>query len=633
MCGIVGIWDRRGQPAKSELLDVGERMTAVLRHRGPDDCGVWVSPSCPLVLGHTRLAIVDLSPAGHQPMASSCGRFQIVFNGEIYNYPALRGELAACGHRFRGHSDTEVLLAAIAEWGLDAAVRRCLGMFAFACWDEQERRLTLVRDRLGIKPLYYGWVDGAFVFASELKAFRRYPGFAGRIDPDAVALFLRHSYIPAPRSIYRDVHKLPPGTRLSLSQENGSPQPEAYWSMQEVITRATAEPYEGTIDQAVADLDELLRDAVGLRMVADVPLGAFLSGGIDSSLVVALMQAQSGRPIKTFTIGFEEDAYNEAEHADAVARHLGTEHTVCYVSPQQARDVIPRLPEMYDEPFADSSQIPTFLVSQLARRDVTVSLSGDGGDELFGGYDRYLHVDRLWRTLNLVPRRLRWLAAKGLGACSRVCPPRLAAKLAWRSDRLGLATPGAMYVRHHGHWPDPHAMVAGARPVTPAAFQPETWPSGLAHLEQWLYADTITYLPDDILVKVDRASMAVGLEARVPLLDHRVVEHAWRLPLEWKIHAGKGKWLLRRVLEQYVPGELFERPKAGFGVPIDSWLRGPLRDWAETLLDARRLREDGLFDPAPIRRKWAEHLSGQEDWHYHIWDVLMFQAWLAAAAP
>lgn len=630
MCGIAGYWDPKARQTDPDLRVTIGRMIDTLKHRGPDDSGVWISPKDGIALGHTRLSIIDLSECGHQPMASACGRYQVVFNGEIYNHQELRCELSEQGHTFRGHSDTEVLLAAIVQWGVAGALPRFVGMFAFALWDDRDRRLTLVRDRLGIKPLYYGWVRGVFVFGSELKALRQCSEFGGEIDRSALALLLQHNYIPAPWSIYQDIRKLPPGTWLEVSLD-GCREPVAFWDLSEVVDRGTADPFGGTEEEALAELDRLLRDAVRLRMIADVPLGAFLSGGIDSSLVVALMQQQSSRPVKTFTIGFSEAEYDEARYAREVARHLGTEHTEYYVSPREAMEVIPRLPEMFDEPFADSSQIPTFLVSQLARRHVTVSLSGDGGDELFGGYNRYFHIDGIWRKINAVPAALRLPAVRAMEFAIRAAPERLARKLDWRLERLKTATPGEAYTRHNIHWPDSHARVVGAQPVPVLATQPEKWPRGIPHIAQWMFADTVSYLPDDILVKVDRASMSVALEARVPLIDHRVVEFAWRLPLAWKIRGGTGKWPLRSLLARYVPRELFERPKMGFGVPIDHWLRGPLREWAESLLDETRLRNEGFFEPEPIRRKWSEHLSGRVAWHYHLWDVLMFQAWQETA--
>lgn len=627
MCGIVGLWDPEQRQGDIELRERVQRMVEVLRHRGPDDAGVWVWAAAGLGLGHTRLAVIDLSPMGHQPMLSACGRYVVVYNGEIYNYLDLRQELEQRGHRFLGHSDTEVLLAAIAHWGLEATLSRLIGMFAFAVWDATRQRLVLVRDRLGKKPLYYGWWGRRFVFASELKALGQLPGFAPPIDRSALALLLRHNYVPGPWSIYRDVYKLPPGSLLELGHPLDRPAARPYWSLEQAVAQGTEHPFRGTVEEAADELERLLADAVRRRMIADVPWGAFLSGGIDSSLVVALMQRHSSQPVRTFTIGFEQREYDEAPYAAAVARHLGTEHTEQYVRPREAWEAIPRLPEIYDEPFGDSSAVPTLLVSQLARRQVTVVLSGDGGDELFGGYQRYLHIGRLWRALGRVPLTLRKAAANVLAWGARGLPSALAPRVAGRAQRLALASPGQMYVRHNLHWPDAHRLVLGAEPLEALADQPQRWPNHRHYLEQWMYADTMNYLPDDILVKVDRATMAVALEARAPLLDHRVVEFAWRLPLEWKIRGQTGKWLLRRVLQRHVPPPLFERPKAGFGVPIDHWLRGPLRDWAEDLLDPRRLRQEGFFDPAPIRQKWEEHLSGRTAWHYHLWDVLMFQAW------
>lgn len=646
MCGIVGLV-APGAP-EDELRTAAWRMASTLRHRGPDDEGVWVDVGAGIALGHRRLAILDLSPQGHQPMLSESGRFVIVYNGEVYNFSDLRHGLEDRSHAFRGQSDTEVMLAAFEQWGVEQAVKRFIGMFAFALWDRQERLLYLVRDRLGIKPLYYGWNAGFFLFASELKALRALPFFCPEIDRNALALFLRHNYIPAPYSIYRGIYKLLPGTILTLRwpvKEGQSPAPVPYWSAHEVAARGAAVPFIGSGIEAEEQLEELLRDAVRLRMVADVPLGAFLSGGIDSSTVVALMQAQSTRPVKTFTIGFYDDGYNEASYAKEVARHLGTDHTELYVTPREAMEVIPKLPHIYDEPFSDSSQIPTFLVSQLARGAVTVSLSGDGGDELFGGYDRYFIALYIWKWLGYMAPALRRTVSTSLkllapGVWDRLLgqPLSLLGVGSPRGLRLGdrlhkvsevLAVRDAQDLYHMliSHWKNPASVVPGAvEPVTPF-----TERNGMVDLpdfiQQMMLLDLITYLPDDILTKVDRASMAVSLEARVPLLDHRVVEFAWSLPTAMKIRNGKGKWLLRRVLYKYVPPELVERPKMGFGVPIDAWLRGPLQEWAEELLDERRLREEGFFNPEPIRQKWTEHLSGERNWHYYLWDVLMFQAW------
>lgn len=630
-------------------------MANTLRHRGPDDGGVWVDAEAGIALGHRRLAIVDLSPDGHQPMASASGRFVLAYNGEVYNFPQMRRELEVAGHRFRGHSDTEILLAAFEEWGLDEALTRSAGMFAIALWDRQERQLHLVRDRLGKKPLYFGWVDGCILFASELKAFHAYPAFRPEIDRGALTLLLRHNCVPAPYSIYRGVFKLPPGSRLSL-RPDGKNAPrsaqevlervEPYWSALAVAERNAAVPLAfDREDEAVDRLDRVLNQAVAERMVADVPLGALLSGGIDSSIIVALMQRQSSRPVKTFTIGFHERGFDEAADARRVAEHLGTDHTELYVTPQEAQAVIPRLPEFYDEPFADSSQIPTFLVSELARRHVTVVLSGDGGDEVFGGYRRHFQARRLAR-LSRVPGRVRAAAARLLTAASPAEWDRLVdiaspllpggVRRALTGDKvhkfaevLPAETLESAYRTMASHWKEPTAVVLGAGAAEPltALTDPARRPDleDFAHVMMAL--DTISYLPDDVLIKVDRASMAVSLEARAPLLDHRVVEFAWQLPIGLKIRGGQGKWILRRLLERHVPRELFERPKQGFGLPIGEWLRGPLRDWAEALLDERRLRDEGFFEPGPIRRKWVEHLSGRRNWGYDLWNVLMFQAW------
>jgi asparagine synthase (glutamine-hydrolysing) len=632
MCGITGFLDRTTSTDGQELGALVARMADTLHHRGPDDTGIWTDVANGLAFGHKRLSIIDLSPNGRQPMHSACGRFCIVYNGEIYNHAELRRELAALGHCFRGHSDTEVLLEAVAAWGLKQALSRFVGMFAFALWDRTERRLTLVRDRLGIKPLYYAWMGNVFLFGSELKAVRAHPAFRGEIDRNVLALYLQYNYIPAPYSIYRRVCKLPAGSLLSISPGDEDSSPETYWDMKEVAEAGAREPFQGSPDEAADELDERLRTSVGLRMEADVPLGAFLSGGVDSSTVVALMQTQSSRPVKTFSIGFEERDYNEAGFAKAVASHLGTEHTECYLTPQQARDVIPRLPSLYDEPFSDSSQIPTFLVSEIARRHVTVSLSGDGGDELFGGYDRYAYMQKMWRKIGNLPKPLRRVAARII----RAGVPRnrfgtLGRKARTLAGFLDIPDARSMYAWLNTHWKHPTAVVIDGFPPATIFSQHQQWADRGNLLEEMMYVDSVAYLPDDILVKVDRASMGVSLEARVPLLDHRVVEFAWQIGPDLKVRNGQSKWLLRQVLDRYVPRNLIERPKVGFGVPIDSWLRGPLREWAEELLDERRLKNDGFFQPQPIRNKWAEHLSGQSNWHYDLWDVLMFQAWLASS--
>ncbi len=653
MCGIAGLIDIRRRLGGDDLRARAEAMADALRYRGPDDGGTWADAESGIAFGHRRLSIIDLSPAGHQPMASHDGRYVICYNGEIYNYRDLRAELEALGVTFRGHSDTEVFLAAVVAWGVAGALKRSNGMFAFALWDKAERALYLSRDRLGEKPLYFGWTKDAFLFGSEIKALAAWPGFAPKVDRGALALSLRLNYIPAPYSIYCGFYKLPAAVVLRLTPEMQSQDPglevlnrrfEPYWSAREVAQRGYADPFRGSDEDAVEALDACLREAVSSRMVSDVPLGAFLSGGIDSSSVVALMQAQSSRPVQTFSIGFHEAGYNEAEHAKAVAKHLGTDHTELYVTPQEARDVVPRLPELYDEPFSDSSQIPTFLVSQLARSKVTVSLSGDGGDELFGGYNRYFWSEEIWRKIGWMPAPARRMIAAFLtsappktwqrmfDAAEPVLPgplrhPRAGEKVHKLARVLGEHGQAALYNNFISHWKTPDRIVIDSVEPPTTATDPAQWAGLDDYPSRMMYLDMITYLPDDILTKVDRASMAVSLEARVPLLDHRVVEFAWHLPLRHKIRDGQGKWALRQVLQRYVPRELIERPKMGFGVPIHDWLKGPLRDWAEALLDEGRLRREGFFEPEPIRRLWTEHLNGSAEWYYHLWDVLVFQAW------
>jgi asparagine synthase (glutamine-hydrolysing) len=658
-----------------------ESMANALRHRGPDDLGLWLDESAGIALGHRRLAILDLSPAGHQPMVSACGRYVMAFNGEIYNHQELRSELGglglsslsrndgAGGAGWRGHSDTETLLAGIVTWGLEATLKRCVGMYAIALWDRQDKTLSLARDRLGEKPLYYGWVgDGenrAFAFASELKALRAYPGFASRVCRQALAQYLRFMYVPAPRSIYQGIYKLEPGCILTVAgspparapsdplrpgQELGSLRIDRWWALGDVVAQGAgnAEPEEVLLPQLECTLAQAVQD----QSLADVPLGAFLSGGVDSSTIVALMQKQASEsgsaPVQTFTIGFDEAGFDESPYARAVAQHLGTQHHEMRVTAQMAQDVIPALPWMYDEPFADSSQIPTHLVCKAARQHVTVALSGDAGDELFGGYNRYFWGPRIWNRLGHLPPVLR----RALGASLQSVPvplwntlgkpfmgkqdgvARLGDKVHKLADRLQhVNNLNDLYRSLVSEWSDPAALVRnadGGAVIEPANLLDDPLP--LHGLEQdplpMMYQDAMTYLPDDILCKVDRAAMACSLETRVPFLDHRVVELAWCLPLHMKVRGNTGKWALRQVLYKYVPKELIERPKAGFAIPIGQWLRGPLREWAESLISEQRLLSEGYLRPAPICQAWTEHLSGKRDNTAKLWSVLMFQAWL-----
>jgi asparagine synthase (glutamine-hydrolysing) len=655
MCGFAGFLTT-GADTIGSFEGLVTSMAMAIQRRGPDDAGAWVETQTGIALGHRRLAIVDLSPAGHQPMVSGSGRYVIAFNGEIYNHMALRSELngldcraslamTETGVGWRGYSDTETLLAGIEIWGVEDTLKKSIGMFAIALWDKQTHTLTLARDRVGEKPLYYGWQcrdsERVFLFGSELKALKAHPAFAADIDRGALCLLLRQNYIPAPYSIYQGIAKLEPGCLLSVSLAQPEPNIWKYWDAVDVARAGVAQPFAGTADQAVDALEVLAKDAVRQQMMADVSLGAFLSGGIDSSTVVALMQAQSSRPVKTFTIGFNEEGYNEAVHAKAVARHLGTEHTELYVTPAQAMEVIPRLPSLYCEPFADSSQIPTFLVSQLAKQHVTVSLSGDAGDELFCGYNRYQITEKLWQKLALVPAPLRAFVAKGITTLSPTAWNSLAGiipvagryaalgdKLHKGAGVLASSTVDELYLGMVSHLRNPAEWVIGGQepPTHLTGLRPEL--GGLSAVERMMALDAISYLPDDILVKVDRAGMGVSLESRVPFLDHRLVEFAWSLPLSYKLREGQTKWPLRQLLYRHVPRELIDRPKMGFGVPLHDWLRGPLRGWAEELLGEARLSREGYFHPAPIRKIWAEHLSGQRNWMAQLWNVLMFQAWL-----
>jgi asparagine synthase (glutamine-hydrolysing) len=650
MCGLTGIWQAGSAPAAS-LSELALRMAGTLAHRGPDDQGVWVEESERIVMSHRRLSIVDLSPLGHQPMHSASGRYVVTFNGELYNFEALRKELEAGESQlaWRGRSDTEVLLAAVERWGVDRALRSFVGMFVFALWDRQERVLHLARDRFGEKPLYYGRMRGCFLFASELKALRAHPSFDASIDRQALALYLRYGCVPAPHSIYAGISKLMPGTVLSLTKHDleasEAGKVRTYWSVCDAVTRGMTAPFGGGDAEAIAELERVLQKAVGGQMVADVPLGAFLSGGVDSSAIVALMQAQSARPIRTFSIGFQEEAYNEAVHAKRVAQHLGTDHTELYLAPREALDVVPDLADIYDEPFADSSQIPTYLVSKLARRHVTVSLSGDGGDELFGGYNRYVWGPTLGRRIGWVPHSVRSSLRR---AITRVTPATwdrtvdrvsglmpastrqkaVGDKLHKLAGLLDARDDTDLYQRMVSFWPV--GMATAWRQESGSSGWLGSEPPAVLHSlpERMMYWDALGYLPDDILVKVDRAAMAVSLETRVPFLDHRVFEFASSLPLRFKIRAGCTKWILRELLYRYVPRELVERPKMGFGVPIDTWLRGPLRSWAESLLDESKLRGAGLLDPLAIRSCWQAHLAGARNWQHRLWAVLMFQAWL-----
>jgi asparagine synthase (glutamine-hydrolysing) len=639
MCGLAGFMSFGALPAQASAL--ARTMGDALAHRGPDGRDEWLDAEGGLALAHRRLAIVDLSPAGSQPMVSADGRWVLAYNGEIYNHGTLRQQLQAQGRApdWRGHSDTETLLACAAAWGLDTTLQQAVGMFAIALWDRQTRTLTLARDRLGEKPLYYGLQGGTLLFGSELKALRTHPCFVGGTDRGALALMLRHGYVPAPWSIHPGIYKLPPGCCLSIRQRSDvEQQPKTYWSARALALAAVQSPLALTDGQAVQQLDDLLRQAVQGQRMADVPLGAFLSGGIDSSLTVGVMQALSSSPVRTFTIAFPDAALDESAHARAVAAHLGTQHTEFTVTALQAQQVIPKLAHMYCEPFADASQIPTFLVSQLARQQVTVALSGDGGDELFGGYDRYSWAQRVAG----VPLALRRAAGAALGALplswwsallapvSPLLPRELREgdrvdRLRKLAEVLGARRDDDVYRQMVSFWPDGASPVRGA--VEPGTVFTESGAALPQFESRMMLLDLRTYLPDDILVKVDRAAMAASLETRVPLLDHRLVEFALRLPLHQKRRAGQGKWLLRQVLDRYVPRPLVERPKMGFGIPIHAWLRGPLRDWAEGLLDESRLRQAGMLDPAPIRTLWQEHLAQRNDWGYRLWPVLMFEAW------
>lgn len=642
MCGIAGLIERPARSGQDELRERALVMARALRHRGPDKQGVWADGPTGVALGHARLSILDLSPLGDQPMQSMDGRYVLSFNGEIYNFRQLKDELEKLGHRFRGTSDTEVMLAAFLQWGPRDVLARLDGMFAFALWDRERRELWLARDRFGEKPLYYGWHREMFVFGSELKALKALPGFSAEIDREAVDRYMRFACVPAPGCIYRGFRKLPPGNFLVLQNgEGGLPEPRPYWRLRELAQKQRQSPFAGSDQDAIDELDRLLRQAVRGRMVSDVPLGAFLSGGIDSSLIVALMQAQSGEPIRTFTVGFDEKDYNEADQARAVAKHLGTHHSEQIMRAEEGMKALEQMPRIYDEPFSDPSEVATYLVAQHARRHVTVCLSGDAGDELFAGYHRHFRGQSLWNRMRRLPPGLRRIAAAGLSGVPSATwksagrltgnakPAIFADQVRKFIDVLPARSHAELYQKLVQHQRGPEGLVLGVPEFRSSAERIDESQELGSVMAEFQYLDATTYLPDDILTKVDRATMAVSLEARVPFLAPEVVAFAWSLPDAMKIRDGQGKWILRRLLERYLPSELILKPKAGFRVPIGEWLRGPLRGWCEELLDERKLREQGFLNPAVVRDLWSEHLSGKRDREFILWGILMFQAWLA----
>jgi asparagine synthase (glutamine-hydrolysing) len=613
-------------------------MASQLTHRGPDDEGVWVDGEAGIALGHRRLAILDLSPAGHQPMISASNRYAIAFNGEIYNHLELRKELEVLSsfRAWHGHSDTETLLAAFDHWGIAPTLAKTVGMFAIALWDRQQRTLTLARDRLGEKPLYYGWQGDVFLFGSELKALRAHPAFHADIDHSALTLYMQYGYIPAPASIYRGIFKLIPGAYFQISAKTpygALSEPREYWSLRQSIERGAADPFSGSDTDAIGQLEAHLTRAISLQRVADVPLGAFLSGGVDSSAIVALMQCHASNPVKTYTIGYHESRYNEAGYAQAVAKHLGTDHTELRVTAREALDVIPQVATLYDEPFGDSSAIAAFLVSSFARRHVKVALSGDGGDELFGGYTRYQRTADIWRGIRHVPSIIRSAVAGGIQAWGRAGTGSAGGGRACRlALYLSAATLQECYDAQTLRYPRAHDLLIHRAAAHRWPALPNIRHFGGRGFDEMMYTDTSRYLPDDILTKVDRASMGVGLEVRVPMLDHRVLEFAWRLPLKMKVRDRQGKWILKQLLRKYLPACMIERPKMGFGIPVGQWLRGPLREWGEDLLAEDRLRREGFLNPQAVRRQWRRHLSTECDENDALWQILAFQAWLAGTA-
>lgn len=676
MCGIAGIFKPRGSASAQTLADVARLMGEAIRHRGPDDAGVWVNSEQTVALSHQRLAIIDLSAHGHQPMHSSSDKYTICFNGEIYNHLELRQELEGHNHQiqWRGHSDTETLLYCFERWGIKQTLAKLLGMFAIAVWDKAEHKLSLARDRLGEKPLYYGWVgsgaEECFAFGSELKALRALPMFNNSVSRPALAQYFRFTYIPAPHSIYQDIYKLEPGCLLEVDQKLIKAPPEQliyaphthdgfvldhWWRLNDVVCSSQKNKITN-IDEAIETLDHTLQQAVKSQLISDVPLGAFLSGGIDSTTVVGMMQRQSTTPVKTFTIAFENPNFDESPFAKQTAQHFGTDHHEIFVGAKDIQNVIPIVPEIYDEPFADSSQLPTYLICKGARAHATVALTGDGGDELFGGYNRYLLGPRIWKNIGWIPTPLKTTLAQGIHAIPtytldtlarsifKVLPTRLhinrvgekAHKLASRLHYV--RSSDDLYLSLISEWHDVADILNS--PLTSESIYAGTTeqsllqrlapPDTLGDQERMMYWDALSYLPDDILCKVDRAAMRVGLETRTPFLDHRVIALAWRIPLEMKIRDGRGKWLLRRVLDKYIPPSLMDRPKSGFAVPVGEWLRGPLMSWAEDMLDPSQLKKDGFLNVARVQELWQQHKEGLQDWTARLWTILMFQSWLRA---
>jgi asparagine synthase (glutamine-hydrolysing) len=640
MCGFAGFLDKGliSYDPEAILSAMGDSIS----HRGPDDCGEWFDSAFNLGLSHRRLSVLDISLAGHQPMNSLSGRFVLVYNGEIYNHLELRKLLkqGSSSTKFKGNSDTETLLCCFETWGIEATVKCLRGMFAFSVWDNQKKSLVLVRDRAGEKPLYYGWQNNVFLFGSDLKALKQHPKFNAEINRGSISLLLRHNCIPAPHSIYKDIFKLEPGNMLEITLSSRKSKKWSYWSLKDVVSNPK---FKGTADEAVSKLENLALDAVKSQMLSDVPIGAFLSGGVDSSAVASLMQSQSFNPIKTFSIGFNEQKYNEAEYAKKIAKHLGAEHTELYISSKDAMNVIPKLSELYSEPFSDSSQIPTFLLSELAKKDVTVSLSGDAGDELFCGYNRYMLTNRLWKYISILPKHMRSSMAKVMMSIpikkwddvSAFIPGArnlhdFGGKIHKGASVLESKSIDELYLGLVSHFINPESFVInGVEPLTSLTSKNKIKSiERLNNVEKMMALDFLTYLPDDILTKVDRASMGVSLEARVPFLDHRIIEFAWSLPLSIKIRGGNSKWPLRHLLNKYVPKELIDRPKMGFSMPVDLWLRGPLRNWAEELLNEDRLSREGYFHSELVGKMWNEHILGKNNWQHQLWSILMFQAWL-----